>query len=745
VSLRSSLADAFRRPSGGIDASLAEPTPPRGEVGDTGHAYAASYGSRALARRLRVLEYNYELYDSLGVTVYNRMRYSDPKVAGLLRAIRLPILGAQVRIEPVDPDDAHAVEVADFVSDNLLHGLADGWRSTLYQFLLYLCHGFACFEMVWKLADGHALIDRFGYRPPETIGSGDIYVIDGRIDHVHQSTQTGVSVDIPGEKLVWFAHEREGDNWRGTSLLRPMFKPWWSKEKLEILLLIAAERMNGVPVAIAPPGGWGVDASGDSLASTVDAALAAFCQSETGYFDFPDGTTFQLVTGGASLSELRELRNAFDQDMSNVAIAQVLDLGKTETGSRALGRSLGDMFADSLTAVATDIEDTLNAPGGPIEQLVAYNFAGADELTPRLRFGSISKLDLRTFAAGLYQCSQMGMPFGPETWEWIRAELDLPALTEDAPSATAPQEGSAPVAPAATPDEASPPAQPPEPPADGAEPTTTDEHVHLAESGRYWRALTPLEHYVALDEIAAVMDDAKAAVREGTQAVRDKLSAELVKRAQVAMATGDPAKVSAFAAAKPPMVDALAADLRRIFRDAFDAGRAQVADEIDRQRSGEPVIATELANRRRGKPTDSTPDDLLAWIDEQAQVSAREIAATTQASAARQAMAGLLTGIVADRMLEMVTRDSDEAALRGGLTVSKVMVAGRSAEARAEREAIKTAVYSAILDGNTCGACEEMDGRETDDIDESLAWAPNPECDGGDRCRCLVIFEFQEG
>jgi phage gp29-like protein len=743
VSIADRLRALFGRPTAG-GFVLSEARPDTKEIGDTGHTYqaylASTASSRALAKRLRTLETNYQLYESKGYEIYDRMRRSDPKVAGLLRAIRLPLLGAQVRIEPSNPEDERAVEVADFVSDNLFHGLVDPWRDTLSQFLLYLAHGHAPFEVIWGIKDGSVLIDRFAYRPPSTIS--DIYVSGGRIVGVHQRTTTGTDTDIPGEKLLWFVHDREGDDWRGTSLLRPMFKPWFAKEKLEILLLIAADRGNGTPVVIQPEGGWRTDETGASIKDAVDAALAAFCTAESGYFDLPYGATFQLVTSNASISELQALKESFDRDMSNVAIAQVLDLGKTETGSRALGRTMADMFVDSLQAIATDIEDTVNRREGVIEQLVAYNFPGAEGLIPKLRFGSLTKLDLRAFAQGLYQCWQMGMPLGEEVWEFLRSELDLPARKEDTPSQqsapdTSPQD--APPAPA----EAAPPKTEGESAAGGAQ---------LSEGG-YWRPITRLESFVALDEIAAMLDNAKTVIRERTQGIRNKLVAELTKRAMTAIASGDAAKVAALAAAKSPMVDVLASELRAIFGDYFNVGREQVADELARQKAGEPVVDEATGERRgetvglapRRKPTQAEITAWQEWVTQLADVKARGIAAATQSAVAGEAMRAFVTQATAEAIAEMALRASDEAALKAGLTVSQVMIAGRSAEAQAEREQIATCVYSAILDGATCTECERRDGDSTNDVNESLTWTPNSNCEGGERCRCLVIYEYKEG
>jgi hypothetical protein len=55
---------------------------------------------------------------------------------------------------------------------------------------------------------------------------------------------------------------------------------------------------------------------------------------------------------------------------------------------------------------------------------------------------------------------------------------------------------------------------------------------------------------------------------------------------------------------------------------------------------------------------------------------------------------------------------------------------------------IASVMYSALLDINTCGPCAEADEKEgttPDDIPD----VPNPDCMGGDRCRCVHIFVFK--
>jgi len=51
--------------------------------------------------------------------------------------------------------------------------------------------------------------------------------------------------------------------------------------------------------------------------------------------------------------------------------------------------------------------------------------------------------------------------------------------------------------------------------------------------------------------------------------------------------------------------------------------------------------------------------------------------------------------------------------------------------------------YSSVLDGGTCDVCESLDGTEYAswaDVQTDLPnGGPNPECLGGDRCRCRAV------
>lgn len=726
---------------------LAErPAAPTAEIGSSSVSYATVKGGAAA---LIDPEYRYELRGVQGNRTYQRMRWSDPHIWGLREAQNLPMLQARPAIEPFDSDDPDAVAKAELVERLLLTEYP--WRSFLRDSFLDFDYGFAAFEIVWRLEDGETRF-RLALRPTSSIAVQDIHVRAGVIDHVVQRPASGGERTIPGEKLVWFAYAKEGDQFSGRPILRAMYKPWVIKEELEVELPIAIRKLGGVPDMT-----YTGTLTADERAK-LEAAGQLFGLAPDAYLLHSDKVQAQVLTGTSTVKDILEAIAQRNTELTSVCQAQVFDLGTSNAGSRALGTTLSDLFTNSITADARRREDVLNSPGGIIHQTVAYNFPTDDKL-PRLVFGNVQQVDLRTFAAALLAYSQAALP--PELDEWARREMNMPegAVTQ----VQVPTESEPPAAAAAKPtepgeDEAG--GSGPQSGARASEATTENGRVNQAH-----RTLTAHDHglrlaepraprgvecFVALAEIAGRFDDAKTAVRDATEATREKLVAELIRRAEAAQASGTLAK---FSAAAPPMVDKLTAETLEVMRDLYAAGRAQVADEMRRQRQGEPVAEEVAGARSEGHSVSAAEPprkkarklDAVDAMRDQAEAVARSIAQATQAGAALAATR-VGTGVPLDiaSFTEAVSRASTDAALRFGAAVTDMMSMGRSDEMRDQDAEIADYVYSAILDGNACENCEPMDGEVTTDADLAATWAPNPNCLGGDRCRCLVIAELKQ-
>jgi hypothetical protein len=70
---------------------------------------------------------------------------------------------------------------------------------------------------------------------------------------------------------------------------------------------------------------------------------------------------------------------------------------------------------------------------------------------------------------------------------------------------------------------------------------------------------------------------------------------------------------------------------------------------------------------------------------------------------------------------------------------NKVINIGRTDEAEARSDEWERVEYSALLDQNVCEPCAAEDGQTAGD-EGDLQPAPNPECAGGENCRCFLVY-----
>lgn len=183
---------------------------------------------------------------------------------------------------------------------------------------------------------------------------------------------------------------------------------------------------------------------------------------------------------------------------------------------------------------------------------------------------------------------------------------------------------------------------------------------------------------------------------------------------------------------EPPaeLVDALT----RHYEDMYRLGQQTVADELARQRAalgkqldaGDTTAGAAAGGSRLGKAR------------ERGEHSAQNIMNKVKEIVGRSAITGLKT--------EPATTKAAEQAAVGQLhlealnNVAAQINDGRAAAATAAPDVVG-AYYTAVLDPNTCGECEKADDGTLLSPDAALALGPpNPDCDGGDRCRCMLVW-----
>ena len=354
----------------------------------------------------------------------------DSRLTAVLAACFLPILRATWAIDPEGIDRSEAV---DLVSQDLglpilgekgqpkeaaIKGFK--WHDHVRLALLSLVYGHFCFEKWFEDRGGVTHLAGVQERQPHTIAMIDINN-DGTIREVTQNTQ---NEPIPANRLLWYSHEREGANWAGVSMLRSCYTPWILKHEVLRVHATSIRRFGmGVPSVTAPPGGTpGQVQQAQQLASQMRAG-------DTAGAGLPSGFTFQLTGMTGSAPDAVQFLGTLNQEMTTSALTQMLELGQSSHGSRAMGESFLDLFLLSLQACADAIcdEATIGEVGMPglAKSLVEYNW-GEGEPVPRIIAKDVGDRHEVTDTAISSMLTAGALTYDPNLEAYLREAWGLP-------------------------------------------------------------------------------------------------------------------------------------------------------------------------------------------------------------------------------------------------------------------------------------------------------------------------------
>lgn len=352
------------------------------------------------------------------VKVYDRMRRSDSKVSSSIRAMMLPILGADWRIEP---RNARA-EVVERLADDLGLPIANEeprprvrtrdrfeWAHHVRQAMLSRVYGFMPFEIVGRIDDaGFWRIRKLAPRMPHTLTTRGIRVAsDGGLEGIEQRSparQPG-QLTVPGpafipvSQLVMYVHDREGYDWWGTSILRPVYRDWLLKDGYHRIAAIGVDRHGaGVPIYTDSPEGNAEEAAaGQALAE-------GYRSGENAGGRIPNGAAFELKGVEGNLPKILDYIRYHDEQIAANTLEMFSSLPSAPNGSRALGSALVDFFTLALNGHARDIADITTSH--VVEDWVDYNY-GPDEPAPAVECAVIGS-DQRLTAEALARLIQTG-------------------------------------------------------------------------------------------------------------------------------------------------------------------------------------------------------------------------------------------------------------------------------------------------------------------------------------------------
>lgn len=369
------------------------------------------------------------------IRTYHAMRF-DPRLTAVMNAYTLPLRNACYVVDPAGCRDEVAQLVADDLGLSILGTDAKpgparrrgvDFDEYLRIALLHLVYGHLPFAIGGEVRSDRGgqlrwRLNELGERLPGTIS--EIQTDDkGRLTGV---LQYGEERPIPAQHLVWNAHEREGGNWQGRSMLRPAYGAWLLKHEMWRVMATGSRRFGaGTPVVEAPPGATQAQVQeAQQLASSMRVG-------DQGGAGLPNGFTAKLmgIVGGVpdTLGFVRYL----DQQMAEMALAGVLNLDASPNGSRALGETMVGLLQMSWGAIAKEITAPLTSLS---IRMVDWNW-GEDEPAPKILVTDISRPEMTVQAITALMKVGAVKP-DPTLESWLRERYSMPEA-EPAPEPAA--------------------------------------------------------------------------------------------------------------------------------------------------------------------------------------------------------------------------------------------------------------------------------------------------------------------
>lgn len=343
------VADALRSTNGNGNGASSDGTTPRVALGQLSVS-----GIRNPDGSIWPDEYLRELQDPIRrMEVFEEMG-NDGAVGTALEARCQDVYSANWELATEDKSEQGAT-ILEWVK-----GEIEPWIEDLLRWLAEgpLQYGFVGIEKVydWKdAADGERRLglSKLAHLRQVTC---EIHITEtGELDYIQQHAFDGRrqrDPKIPVEKLIFRCLKLEGANYYGTPPLRKVYKEWNYKRQLEKINVAHFDRFGiGIPVVTEPEGGLS-----EPDRKLVDSFIQNLRAGLYNRLRLPFGAKVDILTGKGELAgaELEWVQN-YESRIQKIVLTQGVDLGTTDTGSRAVGETFADQLQGAVQADAENI------------------------------------------------------------------------------------------------------------------------------------------------------------------------------------------------------------------------------------------------------------------------------------------------------------------------------------------------------------------------------------------------------
>lgn len=321
---------------------------------------------------------------------FDKLRRSDATVKMLLSAATNPIKGASWSVES-ESDDSNDKVVAEFCDHAILKDMDSPWTEKVSEILTFVPYGHSVFEVTYKAVLNHPVFGDYngikcmGFRSPKTIDRWNLDPKTGALLSISQQAYGDLQrlVDIPAQYLVIFTVDKEGDNFEGISMLRPVYGAWKRKNMYLKLMAIGQEKYAvSTPFLKVPEG-----KDNSQQFHNAVAVLKKYVTHQQQFLTIPAGWDIDFHNNQFDVSKTIEALRFENEEMVKAFMANFLLLGQAGGGgSYALSFDLSDFFLGGIEYLAKLICDEVNK--SIIPQLVKMNF-GPQKSYPKLKCSGI--------------------------------------------------------------------------------------------------------------------------------------------------------------------------------------------------------------------------------------------------------------------------------------------------------------------------------------------------------------------
>jgi hypothetical protein len=282
---------------------------------------------------------------------FDEMYRSDSQVYAAVRRGNKKLKNCDIYFEPVDKDDEIETEIAKALDYNFFSGgcMRKIWRDYMNEILTFRRYGLSVFEPTFGSVEHPTLgilwiIKDLGWISPKTIWQMFI-----AMDYVWSFRQISTGddysyVDIPGDGLLCFSYDSEGNNLWGMSPLRPMYASYLFKD--------IARQVNAMGMENNARGAWIAETPEDKIGSKAAVARADslnnFTQGTIPWIENIKGWLLTFCKIDYQADAVLKSMAQYNADISKCVQAEHQELGLNDVGAKAMNKSKEEAEDESL-------------------------------------------------------------------------------------------------------------------------------------------------------------------------------------------------------------------------------------------------------------------------------------------------------------------------------------------------------------------------------------------------------------